>query len=79
MSFRVDAAGMLLLDHGEPPAIVWITDTWLGDETDVRVLQGENYTNWSYIILVPRPLAIGVEDWQDFLTKIGKEIKDERS
>lgn len=78
MSPEVDTAGMLLLRHDQAPAIVWIVDVY-EDPRDVRALKAENITNWSYIVLVPRPLANSIHDWTGFLTNVGERITEGES
>jgi len=72
---EVKAAGMLKLPNVEQPAMIWVTDTYNWPDDGVSILTTDEYTLWSFIVLVPRPFADReYENWPWFLAEIGQLI-----
>lgn len=71
---EVTSAGMIQLTPEQQPALVWVVDTYTTKWHDVQILDTNEWTNWSHIVLVPRPLAQTVRDWPRFLQRLGEEM-----
>jgi len=71
----VKAAGMLKIPGVGQPAMVWVTDTYDWPDDGVNILTTDEYTLWSYIVLVPDTFARREADnWPWFLAEIGQLI-----